>query len=192
MKQHSSSTFIFLLFLPRITSVRGAMLSYAVCWSFHAIFECPACYSTSVLLHRLCSCALWGSRVTSQKMSDAVETVTRLCLCRQVDAADEEMVELVEMEIRELLDKRREHPHHQGLCSLRPGRQEPRDRPAGYRGADDRSGLLHPDTGAGSGQAVHDARGGSVHDHRPRHRGHGQTGARHHQEGDGVRVLWVQ
>ncbi len=103
----------------------------------------------------------------------------------QVD--DEELLELVEMEIRELLSKY-EYPGDDipiikgsalhAMNGTRPEIGEEFD-----QGADGSGRQLHPDPGARGGQAVPDADRGRVLDLGPRHRGDRPCGAWRDQRG---------
>ena len=92
--------------------------------------------------------------------------------CDMVD--DEELIELVEMEVRELLDRvrvpGRRHPDHPRFRSEGPrGRQGVAGEGLGAHG---RCGLLHPHPGARRRQAVPDGCRGHHDHHRPWHRCH--------------------
>ena len=106
----------------------------------------------------------------------------------KVDMVDDpELLELVELEVRELLSSLRlpggRHAGDQGLGAEGAGERGPQQRAGeGDPGADGRAGQLHPAAEAGDRQAVPDAGGGRVLDHRP---GHGGDGADRAGGGEG-------
>jgi len=97
---------------------------------------------------------------------------------------DAELLELVEMEVRELLSKYDfpgdDTPIIKG-SALKALEGDQSDRRAGHRGPGGRAGQLHPRAGACDRQAVPDAGGRRVLDLGPRHRGDRSYRARHHQ-----------
>ena len=112
-----------------------------------------------------------------------------LVALNKADAVDdEELLELVELEVRELLAAQEfdeEAPVDPGLGAqgARGRRQVGRVR----RGADGRGRRVDPGPGPRDRQAVPDARRGRLHHHRPRHRGHRSCGARRGQRERGSR-----
>ncbi len=106
-----------------------------------------------------------------------------------IGAADQELLDLVEMELRELLTEvqvpRRRHADHPWLGAQGARGGQGRAGSAVDPEADGRVRHVHPGAGARDGQAVPDAGGGRVHDLGPRHGGHGPRRARHHQGGRG-------
>ena len=98
--------------------------------------------------------------------------------CDMVD--DEELIELVEMEVRELLDSYEfpgdDTPIIRGSAlKALEGDKEWQEQGLGAHG---RCGLLHPDSRPRRRQAVPDGRRGRHDHHRPRHRCHRPCGAR--------------
>ena len=98
---------------------------------------------------------------------------------------DEELLELVEMEVRELLSKYDfpgdDIPDHQGFGQGGSRQRRQGNRPRRRAGPDGERGCLHPAAGASDRQAVPDADRGRVLDLGPRHRGDGPRRARHRQ-----------
>jgi elongation factor Tu len=103
--------------------------------------------------------------------------------CDMVD--DAELLELVEMEVRELLDKYEfpgtTTPIIHGSAKLAHGRRQGRAGRRRDHEAGRRAGQLHPDARARDRRRVPDARGRRVLDLGPRHRGHGPDRARRRQ-----------
>ena len=95
----------------------------------------------------------------------------------KVDVADKDLVELVEMEVRELLTKY-EFPGDKvtiirGSATKALEGDKSEHRRAGDPEADGRAGQGHSRAQAHDGPAVLDGGGGRVLDHGPRHGGHG-------------------
>ena len=104
----------------------------------------------------------------------------------KVDMVDDpELLELVELEVRELLSKYQfpgdKIPIDPGLGADGAGGQEPRARPRRDPEADGGGRQLHPAAGASDRPAVPDAGRGRVLDLGPRHGGDGPRRARHRQ-----------
>ena len=111
--------------------------------------------------------------------------VVYLNKCDMIGKGDEELLDLVEMELRELLDEVRlpgdDTPIIRGsaLKALEGDASELRR--AVDPEADGGVRLVHPGAGARARQAVPDAGRGRVHDHGSRHGRHGPHRARHRQ-----------
>ena len=102
-----------------------------------------------------------------------------------IAAADQELLDLVEMELRELLSKYK-YPGRRHADHPRLGAQGARGRHGRAGNAVDpeaarRVRLVHPGAGARAGQAVPDAGRGRVHDLGPRHGRDGSSRARNRE-----------
>ena len=108
-----------------------------------------------------------------------------------IGAADQELLDLVEMELRELLTKYKFPGDDTPI--IRGSALKALEGDAGELGtavdpeAARRVRLVHPGAGARARQAVPDAGRGRVHDLGPRHGGHGPRRARHRQGRRGSR-----
>ena len=100
---------------------------------------------------------------------------------------DAELLELVEMEVRELLTKYEfpgeQDPHHHRFGAQGPGRGQGRHRRGLHLQAGRSPGQLHSAAQAGAGWAVPDAGGRRLLHLWAWHRGHRAGGARHRQGG---------
>ena len=106
----------------------------------------------------------------------------------KVDMVDDpELIDLVEMEVRELLSAYKfpgqEIPVIRGSALKALEETTKGEWTKRIHRADGRGGQVHPGAAARRGQAVSDAGGRRVHDHRPRHGRHGSRGARPGQGG---------
>ena len=126
-----------------------------------------------------------------------VEVPSMVVFLNKVDLMeDEELLELVEMELRELLSKysfpgddipviRGARAQGAGGTSNDPDDRRIRPDP----GADGRGRLVHPDPGAAGRPAVPDADRGRVRDQGSRHGGDGADRARHVKTGEVVEII---